>query len=244
MLTNFVSSQSILPVFYDTVPHEGKLEVFGGAFYHTSSIQNRLGDKFVFGGHISEEDKDASYEKMEDFNTLGGDISNHITFYGKDTLSVKYPDLSWKVSFETSTVFGAEFNKDVFSLLMYGNQYFANKNATANLNRTYGFYFSGTKLGVGVYNRKTKSSFALNAVIVNNYWKLAMDRGSFKTKSNGDDVFALANGEVGFTGADFYNGMGVSFDFNHYIPIRTEGLMSGFVQVSARNFGEIGRAHV
>lgn len=228
-------SQSMLPVFYDTIAHDGQLSFNGGAFYHTSSIQNGLGDKFIFGGHITDEEKEASFDKMENFNTFGGDLSGELVYYHGKTVFSKYPDLSWKVSFGNSTVFGAEYHKDVFGLLMFGNKRYINQQA--NLNNSYAFYYSGTKLGVGLYNRKTKSAFTANAVMVNNYWKVDMEQASFYTDSNGDELFVIGIGGIGVTSGDFYSGMGFSFDLDHYIPIRSEGLMNGFVQLTARNIG-------
>lgn len=229
--------QTMLPVYYDTLKHDGAITVTGNGFYHTSSLHNQLGDRFVFGGTISEEAKDNSYRKMEEYNTLGGELGGEVTYYHGTSISEKYPNLSWKLTMGSTSIFGASYHRDVFGLLMYGNQRYLDD--YANLSNTYGFYYSGTNVGVGVYNKKTKAAIALNAVMVNNYARVDLGQAQFGTNQDASEIFTVANGNIGWSDAGFYNGLGLAVDADYYLRVvlNKEKNRDGYVQFRLRNIG-------
>lgn len=232
----FVWSQHFLPAHYDTTRNHGRIELSAGAFYHTSSLENELSQKFIRGGHITDEIKDRSKNKHQLFNSLGGEIESEITYiHGGEPYSDS-SSFSWLARGGRSIQFAGAYSDDFYDLLFYGN---ADKiDQRINVSNTRGFLVDSYKVGAGIYHKKSKSSVVLNAVFINDYLQLNSGNNNILTSSStgitevrADVLFDQAASHTTF------QGIGASLDFDYYLPIRTEGLLDGFVQITGRNLG-------
>lgn len=231
-----IFGQDLLPVGYDTTHHTSTLTLRGSGFYHSSSLQNELSQKFLFGGIIDNEIKNASREKQDVYNTLGGELETEITYTHNTPLFKDSSNTSWIARVGQSIQFGGGYTADLFDLAFYGNgdkldQRMSFTNSSA-------FYMNSYKAGFGLVNRTTKSSVVFNAVLINDFTKINTGNNTLFTNSSTSSTEFRADILIDQSiSSTAFQGMGFSMDFDYFIPIRTEGLLNGFVQITARNLG-------
>ncbi len=228
-----VSAQSLLPLNYDTLENNSRIEFHGSAFHHSASLRNDFTGKFIFGGEITDEIKDNSFENHDSFQSVGGEITGELSYY-HDTLRGS-DKLAWMLRGGSTVQFGANYPKDLFGLAMYGNQKYLDE--PIRLSNLQSFLMHFSKFGVGVYSKKTKSSISLNAILVHDYFKL--NSGNTTIRTNTETGFTDIVADVIFDQlvSDATPGIGVGLDIDYYLPITNEGLFEGFVQLTARNIG-------
>jgi hypothetical protein len=231
-----VFGQNLLSVGYDTTHQRSSITLRGSGFYHSSSLQNELSKKFLYGGFINNEIKNAAREKQDVYNTFGGELESEITYTHNKPLFNDSSNISWIARAGQSIQFGGGYTADLFDLAFYGN---ADKlDQRMSFTNSSAFYMNSFKAGFGLINSKTKSSIVFNAVLVNDFTKINTGNNTlFTNSSNSSTEFRadiLIDQSISST---VFQGMGFSMDFDYFIPIRTEGLLNGFLQITARNLG-------
>ena len=73
-------AQHVLPLQYDTLHADFEFILHGVADYGTSSIERRLANKFFYGGEITDEIKDASFDRHGGINRIGWDMQSELEF--------------------------------------------------------------------------------------------------------------------------------------------------------------------
>jgi hypothetical protein len=88
----------------------------------SNGIYNDLLNKFVFGGSISNQLKDASNHKLNHSNVIGANLNYSISaFFGRK------PKYSYLIGFKDQHIFNSTFTKDFYQLLFYGNKPYLNE---------------------------------------------------------------------------------------------------------------------
>jgi len=88
----------------------------------SNGIYNGLLNKFIFGGKINNNLKDASNNKMSSSSVVGANMNYDISaFFGRNS---KY---SYLIGFKDQRIFNSTFTKDFYQLMFYGNKPYLNE---------------------------------------------------------------------------------------------------------------------
>lgn len=176
---NFIMPDSLNQIFINTK---------GG--FASTSIPQVFMNKFIVPDYINNELKDIASEKTKEKNYLGGSFS-----FDFNTLFSSKNDSS-----ETSNFYGIglgtkletnlRFTDDLFNLIFYGNEQFANQ--TLNLNKTnfnsLSYSYLEFSLGKSYLNENSKSNIwiDLGLIIGHSFSTINFNTASIFTAQNGE----------------------------------------------------------
>lgn len=228
-------AQQLLPVTHDTLKRTNFIVINGFGFHHATSIKNDFTSKFLLGGEIIEEIKDNSLDKQKIFNKIGADVAAEIAYFFKPKfLSEK--NIGLYATLGQHYHFAAEYAKDFYSFAFYGNSRF--ENSGISLGNTRAVYLNYSKIGFGIYDEVTKNRLGLNLIVANDFNRTVINRGGLFNNTNENlidyDVDFYFQNASSFA---FFQGAGVSLDFDYNMKIKDGGLFDGFVQIAGRNLG-------
>ncbi len=223
------------PDYYDTLERKHEITLQGGGAFNSTSLQKELTSKFIRGGYITTEIKDASLEEHSRSNRVGVLGSVNLTYanYSSNILKEKW---GYVLKAENSIFAGGVYSKDFFGLMMYGNDRYKGEILEAsNINFSYTNY---QKLGFGIIDKKSKSNVTLNVYNIQNHTNLNLSGLNIYQDSNGDTLAVEMLGTVSLPNNNNINqGIGIGVDFDFYIPILFGKEKEAFVRVQARNIG-------
>lgn len=233
--SQFVSAQ-LLPVQYDTLPRSQEIIISGGADYAGSAMQNQLYSKFIFGGLISSEIKDASDARHKGLNRVGGYFSSEIEYRNYNIKPFK--KRNWGMVFKggASTFGGGIYSDDAFGLVFYGNdRYVGDTMRMSGMDLTLA---SVQKIGVGCIDITTKSSVSINLYNMNNYMSGSFRDFEIAQSADGQDVTLTLDGELSMRNTKSFNqGLGLGVDVDFKLPIAWGNDQEAYVQILAKNIG-------
>ena len=239
VLTSFMSaSQELLPVEYDTTKTNAQFLINGNIFHLSTAIHNSFSRKWLFGGEITDDIKESSFNDHKLYNRIGGGYRLNIQYKSDKVLFDKYPNMSWMVNISNEAHFSSEYAQGVFGLLFFGNERFLGEEV--NLSNSVGGFVEYFSVGGGIHNKKTKSFITLNVVLPRNYADFSINRGTFATSETGANIDLLLQGEVNSANSPaYFQGLGGSVNFDYNLPFGTsEGNnFSGTFRLSGRNIG-------
>jgi hypothetical protein len=238
LITNFSFSQELLPVEYDTTNTSAQLLINGNAFHLSSSIKNSFSRKWLFGGELTDDIKDKTYNKHNIYDRIGGGYRLNIQYRSNKVLIENHPNLSWMVNLSNETHFSSEYAQGLFGLLFFGNERYLGEEV--NLSNSIGNVVDYFTIGGGIHNKKTKSFITLNVVLPRMYADFAINQGTFFTSESGDQIDLLLQGEVNTANSPaYFQGLGGAISFDYNLPFgQSDGNnFSGTFRVSGRNIG-------
>ncbi len=237
LLLGFSSeAQQLLPQSYDTLIHGHQVHVSGLGFFQTSHLRNEMSNIFLRGGYLSDEIKQNSRLAENQNGRIGGELSGEVVFKSGTPLSKSNENQGWIAKMGYSNVFGAQYSKDAFDLLFFGNESMVGQEAT--IANTSAFNLSFYKAGFGIYNRKNKNSIVLNALLGGSYTGVDIDRGNLTFSEDGGEVEANLNmGIQQSISPAYFQGLGAALDFELHAAIKDVPGISGVFQLSGRNLG-------
>lgn len=226
----------MIPIKHDTLSYKHTITVTGGFDYASNSIQRAITSKFLRGGEITNEMKDASFAKHRGVNRFGGILTSEISYAAFDVNPIKKQD--WGLMFKGGyDIFaGVVYSRDFFGLAFYGNERFLGD--TMSMSGMSGTFTSFQKFGFGLISKKSKSSVNLNVYNINNHFD-----GHFRTfeliqDESGDAFSVEMDGEVSARdNNNYHQGFGFGFDFDFRMPIAWSNEKTAFVQFQAKNVG-------
>lgn len=238
LFSNFSFSQELLPVEYDTTNTNAQLLINGNAFHLSTSIQNSFARKWLFGGEITNEIKESTFQKHNIYDRIGGGYRLNIQYRSDQTLFDKHPNLSWMVNVSNETHFSSEYAQGLFGLLFFGNERYLGEEV--NLSNSIGNFVDYLTVGGGIHNKKTKSFITLNVILPRTYTDFSINKGMFYTSEAGDQIDFLLQGEVNNANSPaYFQGLGGAISFDYNLPFgQSEGNnFSGIFRISGRNIG-------
>ena len=128
------------------------------------------------------------------------------------------------------------YSKDLFDMAFYGNDMFTGDTA----------YFTGSqfnsmtfqKVGIGWLNKKSKSSFNLNLIGVNNYLNGLINEGYLYQSQNVDSLeFFLSGDGVRSKESNYYKGFGLAVDMDYRFKMKKNERDFVHFQLVLRNLG-------
>lgn len=217
---SFLSAKAQEPVyvFEDTINDKNIIRITAFDYYSSNRFNNELMDKFLFGGEITSELKDANSNRLKLVNAIGGEFEHGITSYSPDVNVFKKEDWGLKLSFSDNHYASANLTKDLFNTAMYGNANYVGD--TMNFTFSTAQYQHYQKLGVGFYHQYNMSSITLNYVAGSKSIRGSLHDSYMVTQNSLDTISAYLNGEAFVTERFFPywaflgNGFSVDIDYN------------------------------
>lgn len=228
--------QHMLPQQMDTNHYKGLFFISGLAVYGTTSLQNDFSNRLISGGEISSALIQEQLTKHKGINRFGVEISGLAEYHNYQANFLKKPEYGIVVRGGYQSYLSSNYTTDAFGLLFKGNSSY--KGDTLDLAGTEFNGMSLQKIGFGFVNKKTKSSFVLNAYNISSYQELFIRKGDFYTDSAGQSVYLnLAGKYEGTTGANFHQGWGVGVDLDYHLPVEWFNKDTAYIQLLASNIG-------
>lgn len=231
-----IFSQQLLPIQHDTNTYSHEFIVNGMADYGSTSVQNDLTKKFIYGGHITNEIKDNSFSKHKGINRIGLDISGEFEYRNLNANLFKKENWGFIIKGGSYNYLSTVYAKDVFGLAFYGNENYLGENI--NFSGTRFSAMSFQKVGFGWIDKKSKSNISLNLYNVSKYSEGSMRDGQLFQSEAGDSVSLTFDGSFEYsTGSNFNKGYGIGVDIDFRIPVVLRKETISYIQLTAKNIG-------
>ena len=238
--TTYLWGQQMLPIQHDTTQLKGEIILTGGVFYQGNAIRNDFSNALLFGGHITDEMKDASMKNAasRSRNRYGGNFSSQLEYRNYDVNLFGKSEWGFLVQAGYETFIGTQYTKDAFSLIFKGNAHVDNN--LANLSDIRFEQMTFQKIGFGIVDKKSRSSIAVNLINGQSFNKLNLENGEYRQSDNTDSISLLLKGNYSAsTGNSFSNGLGVAFDAEFRLEIPWMKVKKAWIQLKAQNIGVV-----
>ena len=189
--------------------------------YGSNVMNNEFLNKFLFGGKIEQDLKDAAYNQLGTHNRLGGDLNYQFTAeIPFDTIFGK-PHISMQIGVEFNEHIDGLFSQDLFRFTFQGNKQFAGESMVLNgINYN---YYKYQRINVGFVNYKNidgkiaKEGIKISIIKGQEHKAITVPEASLFTEQNGraidlDINYIYNSSDTGNTGIAAINGLGVSTD--------------------------------
>ena len=230
--------QNMLPIQQDTTLFKNnELIISGVADYQSTSIGKDITKSFIYGGFITDEMKVKTSTKQQLINRFGFDINGEIQYKNHRSKLFKDSTKGFLVKYGIYNFSAIEHSEDVFDLLFYGNSAFIGDTAVIMGSRFDSYTFQ--KIGLGWFDKYSKSSFTLNAIGVHNMLSGRVEEGSLYQSSSIDSVDLSLIAQYRRSNSNTLSGYGFAVDIDYRFEMpKSEGEKIYF-QVLMRNLGVI-----
>lgn len=238
--TLVLKGQQLLPLQYDTTFYSQEFIVNGIADYSSTSIENDLSQKFIFGGTITEEIKDRSFERHHGINRFGFDVSSEIEYRNMQVNLFKKSNWGFILKGGYYNYLSGIYSKDLFGLAFYGNEKYLGENINFSGSRLSAMAFQ--KVGFGLVNKKTKSTISFNLYSISDYAQGVTKEGQLFQSESGDSISLTLDGSFEYASSqNFLKGYGFGIDLDYKIPFVLQQDKVSYIQFLVKN---IGIAHI
>ncbi|UKN02415.1 hypothetical protein K6119_02630 [Paracrocinitomix mangrovi] len=204
-------------VFNDTVNEDNLIRINSYNAYASNRLNNAFMDKFIFGGTIDSELKDANRDRFKNRNLIGGEFEQSIESFTPSVNMFKNELFGLKVHFSDNHYMASHISKDLFNLAMYGNGDFVGD--TMSLTYSTAHYMHYQKIGFGFYNKHNFSSITLNYLAGSKAIKAQMNESWIYTRPDVDTIDVYSSASMFMTDRMFpywaFQGNGFSVDINY-----------------------------
>lgn len=226
----------LLPIQYDTLPRSQEIIFASGLDYAGSAIQSQIFSKFIFGGAITSEMKDASDARHKGLNRVGGVLTSDLEYRNYNLKLFKKRD--WGMVFKAgyNAFGGGIYSDDAFGLIFYGNdRYVGDTMRMSGMDLTFA---SVQKIGFGCIDNKTKSNLTINLYNMNNYMSGSFRDLEIAQSADGQDVTLVMDGEFQMPASNkFTQGLGLGVDLDFKLPVAWGKDQEAYIQILAKNVG-------
>lgn len=226
----------LLPIQYDTLPRSQEIIFASGLDYAGSAIQSQIFSKFIFGGAITSEMKNASDARHKGLNRVGGVLTSDLEYRNYNLKLFKKRD--WGMVFKAgyNAFGGGIYSDDAFGLIFYGNdRYVGDTMRMSGMDLTFA---SVQKIGFGCIDNKTKSNLTINLYNMNNYMSGSFRDLEIAQSADGQDVTLVMDGEFQMPASNkFTQGLGLGVDLDFKLPVAWGKDQEAYIQILAKNVG-------
>lgn len=231
-------SQSMLPLVQDTNINACNHEMsFSGVVdFQSTSIGKDITKSFIYGGYIDDAMKLSSSNRHDEINRFGIDLNTEVVYKNHKVNLFKDSLKGLLVKGGMFSFSSLIYSKDLFDMAFYGNEMFTGDTA----------YFTGTqfnsvsfqKFGIGWLNKKSKSSFSLNFIGVNNYLNGIINDSYLYHSQDADSLEFLLSGDgVRPKNSSYYKGFGLAIDMDYRFKMKKNEKEFVHFQLVMRNLG-------
>ncbi len=233
-----LSAQISLPASLDTTSRKFTLSLLSSHDIQTSSINNTFSSKLIKGGLINDDLIQSNFDKHKTINHLGREFTNNLAVTIQNPFKKIEKLNSLDLLFEAgySSIVSGVYSKDLFGLVFKGNQNYIGD--TADFSGTNFQYIDFQNIGIGFSHKKTKSSFSINYVNVQNYLLSDFSVATVFFAEDSSQIDLDLNGDLNSTYSQKFNkGSGVSLNFKANIEVPWKDDSKAFFQFQVQNFG-------
>lgn len=231
-----VSGQALLPVQYDTTILKHELIISGDGDLSSTAIPKSMFNPFVFGGEISNENKNKAFDRQKRQNRIGITAQAEFEYRNYEVNLFKNPKYGFLIHGGYYLSAYGNYSKDLFEMAFYGNEPFLGRTADFSSSRMRLTAFQ--KVGFGVIDKKSKSSLSLNFINVSSFADASIYKGEVTQDMDGENIDLILDGNFSQSqSTSFSKGLGASVDFDYRIPVIWFKQQTAFVQVQVKNFG-------
>ena len=234
------NAQQVLPVQHDTLFEQGKyaneLVLSGIADYNSTSLENDLMKRLLYGGVITEGIKNHSFGNHGSLNRFGADITGEFEYKNYSLKCFKKDQIGMVVKGGYYNYASLIYSKDLFGLTFYGNDKYKGETADFSGTRCLGMAFQ--KVGLGFFNKQSKNSVTLNVYAISNYAEGNIYSGQLFQSESEDSVSLSLTGNADFSSSNsFVKGWGAGVDLDFRLPVKMSETRTAIVRFEARNLG-------
>ncbi len=232
--------QDITPIFEDTVFDNSTLKISSFNYYSSNRFSNDLLDKFLFGGEITTPIKGASSQRLKDVNTIGAQFEQEIEYMNGNIHPIRNPKYGLKIGISDNHFLNTNIEADLFNLALYGNAPFVDE--VLDFSGTHFQYLHYQKVGIGVFEKRTQSSFQFNFIAGSRGIDGSLTESSLITQN--DSISLMLQG-TGFRTNEFspyigLQGYGFSVDINYNFLFANKKGDLQVINLQIENLGIIG----
>ncbi len=212
------------------------LDTYG--HYNSTGVRRQVADAFFYGGLIDSSQINQSLTKLSARNAFGLQMGFNAQWQTPWALSKDAKNWSssyrWVLGAGIHQYGGIHFSKDLFGLVFQGGlPYMGDSLDISNL-RVESTTFS--KLGFGLVNNSTQSSFLIHFVAVHNHIAAALQKGTWLQYPASAQIDLTLQGEAQFSGAS-PAAYGVAFDLDYRFGSAENDEAPQQFQFQVQNFG-------
>jgi len=235
---SFVDAQQNLPIWHDSTEIKRELVLSASSAIQSSHLRSDFVGKILFGGFVDEEIKARSIKFLRDkpLNRTGAIVSFDLNYadYGINMFGKEQFGLLLLAGHQT--YLGATYRSDVYRLLTEGN---VTTPENIDLTDSRFYSLSHQKLGFGLVDKKTRSSFALSIVNSAGFQNFNLTNGVFNQSPIKDTTDILLFGNYsGNNLGGLFNGLGFAIDLDFRLPVNL-GKKDVLIQILAQNLGMV-----
>jgi hypothetical protein len=231
----FSFGQYILPIQHDTNTYNHEIIAHGITEYSSTSVQNEMGKMLLFGGHITDDIKNRTFDAHRGINRFGLDASAEIE-YRNLKASIFKEKWGFTVKAGYYNYMSVLYSKELFGLSFFGNEKYLGENVDFSGSRFQAMSFQ--KIGFGFIDKKSKSNVSLNVYSISNYAEINVREGHLFQSENGDSISLTLDGNLDYTSeSNFLKGFGAGIDLDFRIPVVLRNEKVSYVQFLAKNLG-------
>ena len=157
----------------------GIFNLKGNGSYRSNVFNNQLIDHLVIGGGLDPENLENLESGLNKMNRIGGDVSVLGQFYSLSDTLLGLDNTGLLVQAGSSTNAWSYFSRDDFRLGFLGNEMFRGRSADLDGNEFNTITYQ--KVGIGLFNKKTHSSVAVNLVNGQQFTQIDIDQADLFT---------------------------------------------------------------
>ena len=231
-------SQSMLPLVQDTninaCNHE--ISLSGVVDFQATSVGKDITKSFIYGGFIDDAMKLSSSNRHDEINRFGIDLNTEVVYKNHKVNLFKDSLKGLLVKVGVFSFSSLIYSKDLFDMAFYGNDMFTGDTAYFTGSQFNSFAFQ--KIGIGWLNKKSKSSFSLNFIGVNNYLNGVINESYLYHSQDADSLEFLLSGEgVRPKKTPYYKGFGLAIDMDYRFKMKKNEKEFVHFQLVMRNLG-------
>ena len=238
-LSDFVISQSWLPVFHDTlIQNSNTLVLEGGGLYQGTGISNAFAKRFFYGGEISEDLKTQSLNRhRSSLNFFNVDLGVGAQFNFLANNLFKNPRYSYSIQMYHRNYLAMQYPKSLFQMLFFGNS--SLENGVTSISGTRINSYDYQKIGFGVVDKKNHANLHLNLVNLRGHQFFYVYPGYIE-QTLPDSVNLYINARSSLpsnTFSSYSQGLGLSVDFSKQFFILKDNNQALYFQFRLSDLG-------
>jgi hypothetical protein len=226
----------MLPQDMDTNQYCHSISFSGLYDYSSTSFERRMIQLYFQGGELTDEIKAGSFNKHKGINNIGFEMAGTVDYHNYVTNVFKNPNIGLVLRAGVFSNLSSNYSKDAFGLLFYGNSMY--RGDTASFSGMDAKVVGIQKFGIGLIDKKSKTSLVLNGYNVTAYQDLNIVKGNLisDTTNNSLQLEMIGNWRTA-KGTNSSKGWGLGFDLDYRLPVSWFNGKTSFFQFSLQNIG-------
>lgn len=213
-------------------------------YFSAEKINNDFQNKLLFGGTISQDMIDGTYDRLKNKNAFGGYSSSILSYSDFNSNLFGVERLGYQISLGQHFYTYGNIPKDLFKLAFIGN---ASEDTLYDFSEAKMEFTNYQSVGFGLIDKKTGSNIQLSLLHGSSFQNLTVQESQFNNYG-GDSLslsFAGAYKRSDTARKQFFsgNGWGVNLDFDLIIPLdifrKDSSKITWYISISADNIGFI-----